>query len=213
MFTGIIEHMGTVRAIAPTAAGMRLSIDLGHLATDLRDGESVAVEGVCLTAAARSGSIVSFDVVPETLSRTSLGRLVPGARVNLERSLRVGDRLGGHFVQGHVDATGTVARIELVGGVGELEVATPPGFCDLLIEKGSVAIAGVSLTVVKVWKDRFTVALIPFTLSHTTLGSLRVGDVVNLEADLIGKWVRKLVSGTKTAEVTMDLLRTQGFTE
>ncbi len=212
MFTGIIEHVGVVAAVSPTTAGQRLAIDLGPLAADMKDGESVAVEGVCLTAAERSGAIASFDVVPETLSRTSLGRLGPGARVNLERSLRVGDRLGGHFVQGHVDATGSVVRLQRTGEAVELEIAVSPGFSDLLIEKGSVAIAGVSLTVVTVRKDRFTVALIPFTLEHTTLGTLRSGDPVNLEGDLIGKWVAKLVSGEKTtAGVTMDLLRASGF--
>lgn len=211
MFTGIIEHVGTVAALSPTPAGKRLTIDLGPLSSDLRDGESVAVEGVCLTAAARSGTTASFDVIPETLSRTSLGRLGPGSRVNLERSLRVGDRLGGHFVQGHVDATGTVARLDRAGEAVTLEIAIPPGFADLLIEKGSVAIAGVSLTVVQVRKDRFTVALIPFTLEHTTLGALRSGDPVNLEGDLIGKWVQKLVSGEKEAGVTMELLRQGGF--
>ena len=213
MFTGIIEHVGVVSALSPTSAGKRLSIDLGPLAADLKDGESVAVEGVCLTAAERAGAVASFDVIPETLSRTSLGRLAPGARVNLERSLRVGDRLGGHFVQGHVDATGTVARLDRAGEAVDLEIAVPPGFSDLLIEKGSVAIAGVSLTVVVVRKDRFTVALIPFTLENTTLGALRPGDPVNLEGDLIGKWVAKLVSGEKTAGVTMDLLRAGGFVQ
>lgn len=216
MFTGIIEHIGTVTSVSPTPAGRRLTIDLGPLAADLRDGESVSVDGVCLTAAGRSGTAASFDVVPETLSRTSLGSLGPGSRVNLERSLRVGDRLGGHFVQGHVDATGAVARLGRVGEAVELEVAIPPGFSDYLIEKGSVAIAGVSLTLVTVRKDRFSVALIPFTLERTTLGTLRSGDPVNLEGDLIGKWVRKLVSGEGgpahgAGGVSMDLLRAHGL--
>ena len=213
MFTGIIELVGVVTGVSPTPAGKRLSIDLGPLAGDLKDGESVAVEGVCLTAASRSGAVASFDVIPETLSRTSLGRLGPGSRVNLERSLRVGDRLGGHFVQGPVDATGTVARLSRAGEAVELEIALPPGFSDYLIEKGSVAIAGVSLTVVTVRVDRFTVALIPFTLERTTLGAAKPGDPVNLEGDLIGKYVQKLVSGDKTATVTMDLLRSGGFVQ
>ncbi len=211
MFTGIIEHVGAVAAVVPTVAGKRLSIDLGPLASDLKDGESVAVAGVCLTVAARNGTVASFDVVPETLSRTTLGRLSPGSRVNLERSLRWGDRMGGHIVQGHVDASGTVARLARAGEAVELEVAIPAGFSDSLLEKGSVAISGVSLTVVGVWKDRFTVALVPFTLEHTTLGALRPGDAVNLEGDLVGKWVRKVVTGGGSGGVSMDLLRQAGF--
>ena len=213
MFTGIIENLGTIRGIQTVPGGRRLRVEVGDWAEECPVGASVAVSGVCLTVASAGVRDLEFDVIHETLRRSNLGGKRVGGPVNLERSLRVGDRLGGHFVQGHVDATGTVARLNRAGEAVELEIALPPGFSDYLIEKGSVAIAGVSLTVVTVRMDRFTVALIPFTLERTTLGALRSGDPVNLEGDLIGKYVRKLVSGDRTAVVTMDLLRSGGFVQ
>ncbi len=197
MFTGIVEAMGRVRAIRRTKTGARLDIDLPFEATP---GESIAVSGTCLT-----WNGAGFDVVPETLKCTTLGRLAKGHRVNIERSLRAGDRLGGHFVMGHVDAVGDVAEIARAKKAVTLWVAVPASFSRFLAPKGSVAIDGVSLTVVDVEVDRFSVALIPFTLAHTTLGAARRGTRVNLEADVLARYARN--SGT----VSKAFLRRAGF--
>jgi riboflavin synthase alpha subunit len=180
VFTGIVEAMGRVRTIRRTKTGARLDIDLPFDATP---GESIAVGGTCLT-----WNGAGFDVVPETLKRTTLGGLARGHRVNLERSLRVGDRLGGHFVMGHVDAIGDVVEIARARKAVALWVHTPASFSRYLAPKGSVAIDGVSLTVVGVEADRFSVALIPFTLARTTLGGARRGTRVNLEADVLARY-------------------------
>ncbi len=175
------------------SSGLRLLVDLGPLVDGVRVGDSVSLSGACLTVTALSGSRAAFDVVPETLGKTYLGDLAPGARLNVERALKAGDRFGGHFVQGHVDGVGRVARRAPEGTQETLEVACDPRLTDLMIEKGSVALDGVSLTLVGVAGGRFTVALIPHTLAVTTLGAKRAGDPVHVECDLIGKWVAKLL--------------------
>ncbi|MBI2933210.1 MAG: riboflavin synthase [Planctomycetes bacterium] len=197
MFTGIIEAMGRVRAVRRTKAGARLEIDLPF---EARRGESVAVGGVCLTWVG-----AGFDVVPETLSRTTLGALKPGDRVNLERSLRVGDRLGGHFVTGHVDAVGEVARVLRAKKAVTLWVSIPVELARYVVPKGSITIDGVSLTVVDAEPDRFSVALIPVTLAHTTLGRVRGGAKVNLEVDILARYVRR------GSGITKGFLRRAGF--
>ena len=190
MFTGIIRHVGVVEAVRRSAGGARLAIDLGPLAKGLAPGDSVAVNGVCLTAAEVRGSRVEFDVVSETLSRTTLGALGPGDPVNLERALAVGGRLDGHLVQGHVDGVATVHAVS-TGAQRGLEFDAPPDLAAAMVPKGSVAVDGVSLTLVDVAAGRFSVALVPTTLAETTLARLRVGDRVNVETDLIGKYVLK----------------------
>ncbi|MHC4821880.1 MAG: riboflavin synthase [Planctomycetota bacterium] len=200
MFTGIVERVGEVRAVEPAGEMVRLSIDLGPLA-EAAVGDSIAVAGVCLTLAAEAEDGVGpFDVVRETLDLTSLGRLEAGSRVNLEGALRVGDRLGGHFVQGHVDGRGTVRSLSGEAGEVILSLAAPKVVVRDLIKKGSVTVDGVALTVVELDEEGFTVTLVPHTLDVTTLGELQPGDPVNLEADLLGKWVRRLVG-----EVVADL--------
>jgi riboflavin synthase len=149
----------------------------------------VAVNGVCLTVAALDGDVASFDVIPETLGRTNLGSLTPGARVNVERSLRFGDRVDGHLVQGHVDRAGEVLEVERLPGEVRLTVGCGADFTPRLLHKGSVAVDGVSLTVAELGSDRFTVALVPHTLERTILGERRPGDRVNLEADMMGLYV------------------------
>ncbi|MBA4068123.1 MAG: riboflavin synthase [Isosphaera sp.] len=194
MFTGLVQALTPVRAAEDDGHGGRLlTLADAALAPKLEVGESVAVNGACLTVVRRDGDAFAFQVGPETLARTALGRLGPGDRVNLERALRAGDPIGGHFVTGHVDATGTVA--ELVPGGDWLTAwfAFPKEFGELMVSKGSVAVDGVSLTVVEVKEDRFSVMLIPHTRDHTTLGLRAVGDAVNLEFDLLAKHVRKLV--------------------
>jgi riboflavin synthase len=191
MFTGLIEALGTVRQLTPDGAGRHLSVVAPDLAGSLTLGESVAVNGTCLTVVERDAESCRFQVGPETLSRTNLGSLRVGDRVNLERSLRLSDRLGGHLVQGHVDGVGHVALRVPEGDWVTVWITCPPALADQMVPKGSVAVEGVSLTVVEVTADGFSVALIPHTLTHTTLGFKRPGDPVNLETDLLAKYVWK----------------------
>lgn len=192
VFTGIIEAIGTVREISRQGEGARVRIGAGVLAEGLRIGESIAVEGACLTVTALGGDGFSADLSLETLARTTLGRLRAGARVNLERPLRLGDRLGGHLVTGHVDAVGQIVERAPQGDGEFIRVRFPWALEPLLVMKGSVAVDGISLTVAELSRDTFGVAIIPHTLKHTTLSDKRVGDPVNLEADLLGKHVARL---------------------
>lgn len=200
MFTGIVETTGRLRSIRKTAKGIRMEIDRPWA---IEPGASVAVNGVCLTALEGKG--LAFDVVPETLSRTTLGSLKPGVRVNLERALRAGARLDGHIVQGHVDGKGRVRRLSRAGRGVTLEIEMAPALESQIVAKGSIAVDGVSLTVVDVEDGAFSVALIPTTLRRTTLGLRKAGDAVNLETDVLLK--RK----PRRSGVTMDLLKRAGF--
>jgi len=191
MFTGIVEVVGTVTGVEPRGDRTTLEIEAPTIASDLAVGDSVAVNGGCLTVVGRDASRLCFEAVRETLERTSLGELRVGSRVNLERALRAGGRLDGHIVQGHVDGTGRVGRLERDGDDVRLYVDCGPEIAGFLVEKGSVAVDGVSLTVVGVGEAGFDVALIPHTLAATTLGERRPGDRVNLEADVLGKYVKR----------------------
>jgi riboflavin synthase len=186
--------MGEIVALQPRDAGARLIVAVPSIADELRLGESVAVNGACLTVTEVEGGRVAFDAVQETLDCTSLGGLGVGARVNLERALRADGRLDGHIVQGHVDETGTVKELAIRENDTRLSVATRPTFLDWVVEKGSVAVDGVALTVARISSAGFDVALIPHTLAITTLGSLVPGDRVNLEADVLGKYVRRYLT-------------------
>ncbi len=212
MFTGIIRHIGVVSGIRPQPGGQRLAIDLGSLAERLQAGDSVAVSGACLTAATvGAGGGAEFDVVAETLSRTTLGRLRVGSRVNLERALRASDPLEGHLVQGHVDGVATVAAVRGAGGEHRIEFEAPE-LTGAMVPKGSVAVDGVSLTLAHVAGARFSVAVIPATLAATTLGDLAPGEAVNVETDVIGKYVRKYLEHLAgTGGVTLEKLRGTGF--
>lgn len=191
MFTGIVREVGTVVAFD----GSRLVVAATDTAESAAVGDSVAVAGACLTVVDARDGRLSFDVVPETLARTSLGGLEEGGAVNLELSLRVGDRLGGHVVQGHVDAVGRVRSVAPEGDGRRVWIDAPEQVLGYCIEKGSVALDGVSLTVAALDDDGFEVALIPHTLAVTTLGRLGPGEAVNLEADVLGKVVERLVAG------------------
>ena len=211
MFTGIVQHVGSVQAVGSTAAGKRLRIDLGPLAEGLAAGDSVAVSGACLTVAAVSGSAAEFDAVAETLERTTLSELRVGSKVNLERAMHLGDELGGHLVQGHVDGTAEVRAIHR-GGRHDVEFAAPGELVDQMLPKGSVAVDGVSLTLVEVGGGGFRVALIPATQTRTTLGELVVGSKVNVETDVIGRYVlRYLGRIVPGGGITMQQLRDAGF--
>ena len=194
MFTGIIQGTGTVVEKRPAGGGMIFRIEAGFDLTDPEEGESIAVNGTCLTARDISGNRFFVDVSPESLSRTGLGRLEVGGRVNLERALRLSDRLGGHLVSGHVDCLGMVEERKAAGDFTLFTFSLDPGLTRYVIEKGSVTINGVSLTVNSCRGNRFTVSIIPHTLAVTTLGELHAGDRVNIEVDIIGKYVEKLLA-------------------
>ncbi len=192
MFTGLVEGMGVVESIRIQPPGMRLSIEMGEHAKGVALGDSIAINGCCLTVVEQRGSILAFDAVPETLSRTNLGRLTPGVAVNLERSLRVGDRMGGHFVTGHIDGQGWVNAREEGQEWSYFWFECSEALTKQMASKGSITVDGVSLTLVSVERTRFSVALIPHTLAVTTLGRRAVGDPVNLETDLLAKYVARL---------------------
>jgi riboflavin synthase len=192
MFTGLVQALGTVKAADDGHGGRFLRVAEPGLAGQLAVGESVAVNGACMTVTDRGVGAFAFQVGPESLARTTLGRLAVGDRVNLERALRAGDPIGGHFVTGHVDAVGTVLERTPSGEWETVWFGYPGEFGDLLVAKGSVAADGVSLTLVEVMADRFSVMLIPHTRDRTTLGARPVGAAVNLEFDLLAKHVQKL---------------------
>jgi riboflavin synthase len=188
MFTGLIETVGHVSGLASAPSGFCVRIR-ASLAPELALGESVAVNGVCLTVTRVEGDELQADIGPETARVTTLGSLRPDQPVNLERSLRAGDRLGGHFVQGHVDAVGAVESLRQDGDASWLTISFPATLAPFLIRKGSVAVDGISLTVADLRERQFDVMIIPFTWEHTNLSSLRVTDHVNLECDMLGKYV------------------------
>ena len=191
MFTGLVETLGTVVDVVDAAPGARLRIDAAELATDAQIGDSIAINGCCLTVVERSDNQLTFEAGQETLARTNLGRLAAGCHVNLERALRAGDRLGGHYVTGHVDASGQLLRREEDPPWAKLWFAVPRSLTRQMASKGSITVDGVSLTLVDVTDNSFSVALIPHTLSITTLGGLRDGDPVNIETDVLAKYVER----------------------
>jgi riboflavin synthase len=194
MFSGIVETCAEVVSVAAEPPGVRLSIAAPGLAATARVGDSIALNGCCLTAVEVAGERLSFQAGAETLSRTNLAALKPGSGVNVERSLAVGDRLGGHFVTGHVDGRATLDARTDEGDWSKFWFRTPRELLRHVVSKGSIAVDGVSLTVVDVESDRFSVALIPHTLAVTTLGRLTVGSIVNIETDLLAKYIEKLLA-------------------
>jgi riboflavin synthase len=193
VFTGIVREVGRVAALDAGDAGARLEVEAPATAPATTVGDSVAVNGCCLTAVAVNGARLSFDAVPETLARTALARLGPGSPVNLEPALRVGEPLGGHYVQGHVDGVGTVRASEPEGDGRRVWFDLPAPLLRQVVEKGSVAVDGTSLTVAAIDGAGFAVALVPHTLEVTTLGALASGDVVNVETDVLAKYVERLL--------------------
>jgi riboflavin synthase len=193
VFTGLVEVLGRVDRVDDEGSGRRLRLVWPGLSKPPEIGESIAVNGCCLTVVSAEGERFEVQAGPETLDRTNLGEKAPGDPVNLERSLRVGDRLGGHFVQGHVDTTAVLRTRRRDGEWEFLAFAIDPAWTPLLVPKGSIAVDGVSLTLVDVAPDGFSVMLIPHTLAVTTLGLIRIGDAVNIEADMLAKHVQKLL--------------------
>jgi len=192
MFTGLVADKGTVTAVDATADGVRLAVETA-LAPEISEGDSVAVNGVCLTATTIADGRFTADVMHETLRRSSLAEVAEGAPVNLELPLRATDRLGGHVVQGHVDGLGTITGVSEDGFARVVEISAPPETLRYVVEKGSIAVDGISLTVASVTDERFSVALIPETLERTNLGAASPGQPVNLEVDVLAKYVEKLV--------------------
>jgi riboflavin synthase len=197
VFTGLVQDLGTVRTLENEPAGSRIEIETA-LADELSEGDSIAVNGVCLTAVTVADGAFRADVMAETLRRSSLGPLEAGSPVNLELPLRAEDRLGGHFVQGHVDGTGTVEDVTVEGFANVVRIACGTEILRYIVEKGSIAVDGVSLTVADIDDEGFTVSLIPETLERTTLGGAAPGRVVNLEVDVLAKYVEKLTQGARS---------------
>jgi len=213
MFTGLVEGVGVIKALTPMAEGLSLTVRTSFPAAELTLGESVAVAGACLTVVASNPPAAAFEVSPETLKRTTFPLKKVGDRVNLERSLRIGDRLGGHLVTGHVDGIGVVKERRAGAAHLQLTIEMPGTLSRLVIEKGSIAVEGVSLTVNACQGNTFAVNIIPHTAAATTLEALKVGDRVNLETDIIGKYVARLLNknGPQEEGVTAALLARHGF--
>lgn len=194
MFTGIIKHLGIVRSLEPWGGGMRLTLEPVDFGSPLDRGESIAVNGVCLTALlTEDGSFVA-DLSPETIERTSFRHVGAGSEVNLERALALGDRLGGHLVQGHVDTVGTLLEASQEGEFAVFRWSFPSGYADYVVSKGSIAVDGISLTIVEPTRDTFAAALIPETLERTNLGKAKVGNVANLEFDMMAKYAAQILA-------------------
>lgn len=191
MFTGIIESIGTVRSTRPAGSGKVLAVDLGKLAEDAKIGDSIAINGVCLTISRLNGTVGDFDVSGETLAKSTTGNLTAGAKVNLERAMPANGRFGGHIVLGHIDSTATVKKISQKGDFLEMTFTASPNLLDEMVTKGSVAINGISLTIAEMDDNAFSIALIPTTLKDTTLAQTKAGDMVNIETDMLIKAIKK----------------------
>ncbi len=212
MFTGLIEELGTVvNVINKGKEASGLKIKAVAVLEDAAVGDSIAVNGICLTVASLEKSAFVADVMPETLRKTNLEKLRAGEKVNLERALPASGRFGGHIVAGHIDGVGRIVQRLREGNAFVFQITAPPEVLKLTIEKGSMAVDGISLTVARVEKDSFTVSLIPHTASMTTLGFKNAGDMVNLEGDIIGKYVEKIMKGSPSSAITFDTLRENGF--
>lgn len=209
MFTGIIEEIGTVKSVSKGAKSAVLTISAAGIFSDLKPGDSVATNGVCLTVASIDGLVFTSDVMNETLTRSSLGSLKPGNRVNLERAMPADGRFGGHIVSGHIDGTGTISTIRKEDIATWYTIRTAPQIMRYIVEKGSIAIDGISLTVAQVQRESFSVSIIPHTAQETVLPERAIGSTVNLENDILGKYVEKLMAAP--GGITKELLLENGF--
>ncbi|MBI5420392.1 MAG: riboflavin synthase [Deltaproteobacteria bacterium] len=210
MFTGIVEEVGTVASYVPRGTGVVLGVSTGLPLDEIRDGDSLSISGVCLTVTGKGPGRFHADVSEETLKRSTFRSLQAGSRVNLERAMSPSGRLGGHLVYGHVDGTGTVREIRPVGDTRVFHIRTDPSIMRYVVFKGAVAVDGVSLTVSAVHPEGFEVTLIPFTLDRTTFGGVRPGDRVNVETDIVGKYVLRFLEG-KESGISRDFLKKHGF--
>ena len=218
MFTGIIEGFGTIRSLTRSGDGKRITLESDFDLDKTKIGDSIAVNGACLTAVKISGRIFEVDVSPETIERSILKTAKSGDRVNLERAVKVGDRLDGHIVSGHIDGIGVVDFVETGSSAIIIKIKAPEKVMKYIIEKGSIAVDGTSLTVNSCDEDSFSLAIIPHTKGLSKIGSVKAGDEVNLETDVIGKYIEKLITGKKASSemekeevVSIDFLRSNGF--
>ena len=213
MFTGLIASICQVSRVGQSGGAMHLTVDLGALAEGVQTGESIAINGVCLTVTDLKGTKADFDISGETLSVSTLGRLNVSSPVNVERALRPSDRLGGHIVQGHVDGKASIKTINKSSQFAEFDFEAGPGLLDLMVPKGSVAIDGISLTIAKLNKTGFSVVLIPETLERTTLKAAKIGDKVNIETDIIAKMIKKQLDNIlgQRKGLTIEKLQQLGF--
>lgn len=213
MFTGLIEEKGTVAGIKPGGKSIRLTVKAPGIAPDVIEGESIAISGVCLTVVSVSPPIIEFDAVRETIDRTTLGRLKLGDSVNLERALKLGDRLDGHMVQGHVDGIGVIREIRSSGDDTVIRISAEPDVMTYIVRKGSITVDGISLTIADTASDWFSIAIIPHTLKNTTLNEKNAGSTVNLETDIIGRYVYKYMGKSSDDDKLMKKLADGGFLE
>jgi len=213
MFTGLIETIYTVKTVSRADDSMVLTIDLAKLADESRTGDSIAINGACLTIAKLQGGLASFDVSAETLAKSTLGKLKPSMEVNIERSLKATDRFGGHFVLGHVDGTATVKAIDKSGEYANIKFAATTELLEAMVVKGSVAVDGISLTIATLDINSFGVSVIPETLKRTTLGKVKIGDYVNIETDIIVKTIKRQLDKIlpKQQTLTTERLRQLGY--
>jgi riboflavin synthase len=218
MFTGIIEGLGVISAIKASGEGKTLIIDADFVLEGTKEGDSISVSGACLTAVVISGGRFTVDVSPETLARSTFGQAKMGERVNIERAMRLSDRLDGHLVSGHIDGVGTITGRKKKSNAILITVEAPESFCRFMIEKGSVAVDGISLTINGCKQNSFEVSIIPYTSKLTTIGFKDTGSYVNIETDMIGKYVEKFLSGrqpgdkhSRKSDISMDFLAKAGF--
>ena len=213
MFTGLIEKVCLVRSVQHIAGSMRLVIDMGEIASECDIGDSIAINGVCLTISKLEGNLASFDVSAETIAKTSLDKLNSSSKVNIERAMKANDRFGGHFVLGHIDGTAKIQAIEKHGEFINIKFSTGSELLDMMVLKGSVSVDGISLTLANIDKEGFSVAVIPQTLKKTTLNNAKIGDCVNIETDIIIKAVKKQLDKIlpKNEPLTAEKLRELGF--
>lgn len=215
MFTGLIEAICEVKAVSPSGAsgGGGLAVDLGSLATDCGLGDSIAINGACLTVTRLAGSVATFGLSQETLASSTLGQLRPTSKVNVERAMKATDRFGGHMVQGHVDGIGTIRAVRQLGDFADWEFAVQAELLNQMVTKGSVAVEGISLTIASLGPESFRVATIPETLGRTTLGAARIGDQVNIEIDIVVKTVRRQLETMLDSRqpLTVERLREMGY--
>jgi riboflavin synthase len=213
MFTGLIEALCMVRSVRQSGETMTLAVDLGKLADDCKTGDSIAINGACLTITRLQGTVTDFDVSRETLEKSTLGKCTPSSQVNVERAVKANDRLGGHFVSGHIDGTAKITSIKKQGNFAEMKFAAGPELIDKMIAKGSVAVDGISLTIADMDKNSFSVAVIPETLKKTTLGNAKTQDKVNIETDIIVKTIKKHLDNILPTQETLtaEKLKQLGF--
>lgn len=211
MFTGIIEELGTIKSLDKKSQAVVLSVKADKVLSDVKKGDSIAINGVCLTVTNISGNILKFDVSGETLEKSNIGSLKPDEKVNLENALKADSRLGGHFVTGHIDCTSAIRKTRKPGDNLIMEIAMPRQFIRYVVPKGSIAVDGISLTVGDVFDDYFIVHIIPYTFANTTLSFKKQGDYVNIETDVLAKYVNRTHSSKEKSDITTDFLSNHGF--